>query len=74
MSKIPQIDSVAELARFWDTHDLTDYEDEVIAFPRGAHDDMVDTASYAAIVLIEKIRTVEQSSESFEDAVIISPV
>jgi len=29
MSKIPQIDSVAELARFWDSHDLTEFEDEL---------------------------------------------
>jgi hypothetical protein len=29
MSKIPQTDSIAELARFWDTHDLTEFEDEL---------------------------------------------
>jgi hypothetical protein len=27
MSKIPQTDSVTELARFWDTHDVTEFED-----------------------------------------------
>jgi predicted DNA binding CopG/RHH family protein len=27
--KIPHTDSIAELARFWDTHDLTDFEDEL---------------------------------------------
>jgi predicted DNA binding CopG/RHH family protein len=27
--KIPQIDSIEELAQFWDTHDLTDFEDEL---------------------------------------------
>jgi hypothetical protein len=27
--KIPNTDSIDELARFWDTHDLTDYEDEM---------------------------------------------
>ncbi len=26
---IPQTDSIDELARFWDTHDLTDFEDEL---------------------------------------------
>ncbi len=26
---IPQTDSIEELARFWDTHDITDYEDEL---------------------------------------------
>ena len=29
MSGIPQIDSIAELARFWDTHDLTEFGDEI---------------------------------------------
>jgi hypothetical protein len=28
-SKIPSTDSVEDLARFWDTHDATDFEDEV---------------------------------------------
>lgn len=27
--KIPEIDSIEELAQFWDTHDLTDFEDQV---------------------------------------------
>jgi hypothetical protein len=26
---LPQTDSIAELARFWDTHDLTDFEAEL---------------------------------------------
>ena len=39
--KIPQTDSIQELARFWDNHDLTDFEgdlEEVTApvFVRGA--------------------------------------
>lgn len=28
-TKIPQTDSIQELARFWDTHDLTDFEDHL---------------------------------------------
>jgi predicted DNA binding CopG/RHH family protein len=31
--KIPHTDSIAELARFWDTHDLTDFEDELEEVP-----------------------------------------
>ena len=27
--KIPQTDSIQELAHFWDTHDLTDFEAEL---------------------------------------------
>ena len=26
---IPQTDSIEELAKFWDTHDVTDFEDEL---------------------------------------------
>jgi len=27
--KLPQTDSIQELAKFWDTHDLTEFEDEL---------------------------------------------
>ena len=27
--KMPQTDSIQELAQFWDTHDLTDFEEEL---------------------------------------------
>ena len=27
--KIPRTDSIEELARFWDTHDLTEFKDEL---------------------------------------------
>jgi predicted DNA binding CopG/RHH family protein len=27
--KLPQTDSIEELARFWDTHDLTEFEEEL---------------------------------------------
>ena len=28
-SKLPKTDSIEKLAAFWDTHDLTDFEDEL---------------------------------------------
>ncbi len=28
-TKMPQTDSIQELAHFWDTHDLTDFENEL---------------------------------------------
>lgn len=31
--KIPETDSIEELARFWDTHDLTDFEDQLENIP-----------------------------------------
>ncbi len=27
--RLPQTDSIQELARFWDTHDLTNFEDQM---------------------------------------------
>ncbi len=41
MSKIPQFDSIEDLAKFWDTHDITDFEEELeeveaSVFDRGA--------------------------------------
>jgi predicted DNA binding CopG/RHH family protein len=41
MSRIPQMDSIEELTRFWDTHDVTDFEEELEevkepVFERGA--------------------------------------
>ncbi len=27
--RIPETDSIEELARFWDTHDLTDFDDQL---------------------------------------------
>src|SRR5712691_6848342 len=40
-SKLPRTDSIQELAEFWDTHDLTDIEDELeevteLVFVRGS--------------------------------------
>ena len=31
--KLPQTDSIEELARFWDTHDLTDFEEQLEEVP-----------------------------------------
>jgi len=28
-NKLPQIDSIQALAQFWDTHDVTDFDDEL---------------------------------------------
>ena len=36
--KIPQTDSIEQLARFWDIHDLTDFEDELEEVPEAVFD------------------------------------
>lgn len=38
MTKIPQTDSIDELARFWDTHDITAFEDELQEVPKPVFD------------------------------------
>jgi predicted DNA binding CopG/RHH family protein len=29
MTKLPETDSIEELAKFWDSHDLTDFEEQL---------------------------------------------
>jgi predicted phage terminase large subunit-like protein len=41
---------------------LDDLEEELLAFPHGAHDDQVDVVAYAAIILAEK------ASDAYEEA------
>ena len=36
-----------------DAHWLPEYEDELVAFDKGTHDDQVDVTSYAARCLVE---------------------
>jgi ATP-dependent DNA ligase len=38
MTRIPRTDSVQELARFWDTHDVTEFEDELQEVPEPVFD------------------------------------
>jgi len=43
-NKIPQTDSIREMAQFWDTHDLTDFEDQLeeVTEPVFEHDKVVE--------------------------------
>lgn len=69
MSKIPQTDSVSELARFWDTHDLTDFEGELEevktpVFERGSENVLRVTlppADAAALRRAAELRGVEDT-------------
>ena len=40
-TNIPQTDSIQELADFWDTHDLTDFEDELEEVSESVFDSIV---------------------------------
>ena len=46
-----------------DAHWLPEYEDELVAFDKGTHDDQVDVTSYAARCLVETF--VDDESEPF---------
>ena len=43
-SKIPQTDSIQELARFWDKHDLTDFDNQLeeVSEPVFEHETIVE--------------------------------
>jgi predicted DNA binding CopG/RHH family protein len=60
--KLPETDSIEELAEFWDTHDLTDFEDQLEevaepAFQRG-------TGTIAVPLQPQEIRAVRRIAES----------
>lgn len=42
-TKLPKTDSIQELAKFWQAHDLTDFEDELeeVKEPVFSHDDPI---------------------------------
>ena len=46
-----------------DAHWLPEYEDELVAFDKGTHDDHVDVTSYAARCLVETF--LDDESEPF---------
>lgn len=45
--KIPATDSIEELARFWDRHDLTDFEDQL----EGVVEPVFERASHTAVTV-----------------------
>ena len=69
MSRIPQTDSVTQLARFWDTHDLTEFDDELeevttSVFQRESEDVLhvaLDPSEAAALHRVAESRGVEDA-------------
>ena len=68
-AKLPQMDSIAELAKFWDTHDLTEFDDhlEEVIEPIFEHESgatmvlRLEPAELKAVEKIARARGVEQS-------------
>jgi hypothetical protein len=65
MGKIPQIDSIEELAKFWDTHDITDFENEL----EEAEESVFDRAAQAVVrirPLREQVEALNRLAQSRE--------
>jgi hypothetical protein len=68
--KIPSTDSIEELARFWDTHDATDFEDEVeevtepvfVRKPRTVMTIRLEPQEVAAVEEIAKAKGIEEGA------------
>ena len=61
--KIPESDSVEELARFWDTHDLTDFEDQLENGPKRVFERKPETAIQVRLRRqeVEKVKRVAKT-------------
>ena len=60
--KIPETDSIEELARFWDTHDLTDYEDQLVEVTEPVFQRGIETV--AVPLQAQEIQAVRRIAES----------
>jgi predicted DNA binding CopG/RHH family protein len=61
-SKIPETDSIKELARFWDTHDLTEFEDQLEEVTEPVFQRQVETV--AVPLQAQEIQAVRRIAES----------
>ena len=56
-NRLPQSDSIQELAQFWDTHDVTDFEDDLVEVTEAVFDRettvMIHLSSADAVVVNE---------------------
>jgi hypothetical protein len=64
MSKleIPETDSIQELARFWDTHDLTEFKDQLEEVTESVFQRQVETV--AVPLQAQEIQAVRRIAES----------
>ena len=60
--KIPETDSIEELARFWDSHDLTEFEDQLEEVTEPVFQRGVETVSVP--LQPQEIQAVRQIAES----------
>jgi len=70
MSKISQTDSIQELAHFWDTHDLTDFEDELEEVSEKVFDSQAVIKIHLPSEDVETIKTLAKAKGISSDALI----
>lgn len=70
--KISHIDSIEELARFWDTHDLTDFEDQLEEVPEPVFERKTETVItlYLQPQEVEAVKRVAQARGVEQEALI----
>lgn len=60
--KIPETDSIEELASFWDTHDLTDFEDQLEEVTEPVFERSTETVAISFLPQeIEAVKTIAKS-------------
>jgi predicted DNA binding CopG/RHH family protein len=59
--KIIQTDSISELARFWDTHDLTDFEQELIEVPEPVFERETMVSIHLPLAEAEAVKQIAKS-------------
>ncbi len=60
--KIPDTDSIEELAHFWDTHDLTDFDDQLEEVTEPVFER--DTETVTIMLPQQEFKTVKKIAES----------
>ena len=63
-TKMPQTDSIQELAHFWDTHDLTDFEDELEEVQEPIFESLTELAIPLAPEELKALNTLAKSRDT----------
>ena len=59
--KIPETDSIDELARFWDTYDLTDFEEELEEVSEPVFERAITVKIHLGLKDIEAVKEIAES-------------
>ena len=62
-AKLPQTDSIQELARFWDDHDLTDFSEELEAVAAPVFERETVVSIHLSSVEAEAVKRVAKSKD-----------